>query len=165
MQPADLNRFCEILNGLAAVKPGKDLTKQALAIWWNSMQDWSIEEFAAAASHLALSVEFMPSPFHFQQLRKAAKPAAAEAWAIALERCKHWRIARDARDVIDRAVAGLGGYRAIAMADIERDLPHFQRRFAEYYAQLEDVESIRHALPSIAPQLQTPTLLGREGKL
>lgn len=161
MQPSDLERFCEILNGLAAIKPGKDLTREAIKLWWNSMQSWSIEEFTAAASHLASSVEFMPSPFHFEQLRKASKPTAAEAWQTVLKRCIDWRKPRDTEDVIDRAVAGIGGYRSIAMADTETALPHVQRRFNEAYAELDGALTVRQALPHLAP---APGLNARDGK-
>lgn len=160
MRVTDRKKFVETLNGLAAVKPGKELTDAALEIWWSSMKGWSIEEFVAAASHLASSVEFMPSPFNFEQLRKAAKPTDGEAWAEALKRCKAWRTGQAWDDVIERAVMAIGGYRSIAMADVETALPHIERRFKEAYAELEDVETVRQALPHIAP---APAINYRDG--
>lgn len=49
------------------------------------------------------------------------------------------------------------------MADVERDLPHIQRRFLEAYEELTDVECVREALPAIAsPQLSKKTANGFE---
>jgi hypothetical protein len=166
MQSSDLARFGEILNGLAAIKPGKELTKAALKIWWNAMQEWTIEEFAAAATHLASSVEFMPSPFHFEQLRKAGRPTADEAWQIALERCKHWRTPAEARDTVDRTAAAIGGYSTIALANQKTALPHVQRRFLEAYDKIDSACDVRKALPRIAPepQLPVPRINSRDGR-
>lgn len=161
MQASDRKRFLETINGLQSIKPGKELTHAALDLWWSALKDWSIEEFVAAASHLARSVEFMPSPFHFEQLRKASKPTTAEAWQTALKRCLDWRKPRETEDVIDRAVAGIGGYRAIAMADTEHSLPHFQHKFVAAYADLDGAVTVREALPNIAP---APGLNARDGK-
>jgi hypothetical protein len=80
MQPADKRKFLEIVNGMAAIKPGKPLTPAALDLFWNSMRRWSLDEFEQAANHLMTSVEFMPNPFHFEQLRKAGQKTAGEAW-------------------------------------------------------------------------------------
>jgi hypothetical protein len=161
MQATDRKKFCSTLNGLAAVKPGKELTPEALEIWWTAMRQWSIEEFVSAASHLASSVEFMPSPFHFEQLRKASKPTTGEAWKTALERCKQWRKGERLDDAIDRAAATVGGYRAIAMADTETALPHIERRFKEAFQELDDVETVREALPHLKP---APGINFRDGR-
>jgi hypothetical protein len=166
MQPGDRKKFLETLNGLATIKPGKDLTPAALELWWAAMRDWPIEEFTAAASHLARSVEFMPSPFHFEQLRKAGKPTADEAWRIALKRCKDWRAPRETQDAVDEAAASIGGYRSIALADIEIALPHVQRRFLEAYSGIAAVSEVRAALPTIAPtpELPAPRSNSRDGR-
>ena len=162
MRNSEKPRFCEVLAGLQLIKPGVKLTDAAYEIWWNAMRaDWTIEEFTAAASHLASAVEFMPSPFHFAQLRKASKPTAAEAWAAVLKRCLNWRNPIENPDVIDRAVAGIGGYRAIAMADTEHQLPHFQHKFVAAYNELDGAVEVRQALPNIAPM---PGLNARDGK-
>src|ERR1700759_829480 len=86
MIDADKAEFIGVLVGLAAIKPGKDLTREAYEIWWLAMRDnWTLEHFKSAASHLASSCEFMPSPYHFEQLRKAARQTAGEAFAQALQ--------------------------------------------------------------------------------
>lgn len=162
MQVTDRQKFVKTLNGLAALKPGKELTSEAIDIWWTSMRGWSIEEFVTAASHLAGSVEFMPSPFHFEQLRKASKPTDGEAWAEALKRCTAWRTGASWGDVIERAVAAVGGYRALAMADVESALPHIERRFKEAYAEMDDAETVRQALPHLAP---APGINYRDGQM
>jgi hypothetical protein len=161
MQATDRKKFVATLAGLAAVKPGKELTPEALEIWWSSMRGWTIEEFVTAASHLASSVEFMPSPFHFEELRKATKPTVGEAWTEALRRCPQWRAGKVWDDAIERAVMAIGGYRAIAMADLESALPHIERRFKEAYEEQDDVETVRQALPHLTP---APGINFRDGK-
>lgn len=148
MQPGDRAEFGRVLNGLAAIRRF-EITKDAAALWWASMQHWSIEDFRAAASHLVTACQFMPTPYDFEQLRRARLPSAAEAWTQALEGCVHWRTPeRLPNGRVERAARAVGGFRAIAMADIERDLPHVQRRFLEAYAELSDVEETRAALES-----------------
>lgn len=152
MNAVDKPRFVAVLVGLATVKPGKGLTPEALDIWWNAMQAWSLDDFRAAASHLARSLAFMPSPFDFEQLRKASRPNAAEAWAAALEHVRHGRWRREAAPpAIERAVRALGGWPVIAMSE-EAKLHFLERRFAEIYDGLQDVEDVRTALPGIAPR-------------
>lgn len=167
MRNSDKPEFVKVVNGLQAIKPGQKLTSDGIEIFWMSMQaDWSLEDFKAAAAHLARSVEFMPSPFHFERLRKAGKPTADEAWRIALERCNRWRTPREVQDSIDAAAAAIGGYRSIALADIESALPHVQRRFLDAYDKIAAVSEVRAALPSIAPTplLPAPRSNCRDGR-
>ncbi len=166
MTPADKPDFIKQLVGLAAIKPGKDLTPEAYEIWWQAMQTWSLEDFKAAAAQLARSVEFMPSPYHFEQLRKAGRPTAGEAWIAALEYArKGWTVWDGGKAsvsgsmpepddaLIDRAVRAVGGYEAIAMSNT--DATHFlERRFCEHYESIQDVQEVREALP----QLTRPTV-------
>ena len=163
MTPADKETFCAILNGLAAIKPGGKLTAEAYEVWWLAMQDWPLDQFRAAAAHLAKSVEFMPSPYHFEQLRKAARPTAGEAWAKAVASCRTawtpqgYRGGTSGDPLIDRAVHAIGGYAAIAQCD--HDKLHFlERRFAEHYGSIEDAEDVREALPQIAGPSTLPRL-------
>lgn len=154
MRATDRIEFVKALNGLAAIK-GKELTPEALEIWWRSMGRWSIEEFKAAASHLATAHEWMPNPFHFEQLRKAGEPTAGEAWLTVLGGKPLEPGSR-----VARAAAVCGGQQAIRMANVERDLPHVQRRFKEAYDELSEVDQVRDALPQLA---KIPPQLEREG--
>jgi hypothetical protein len=148
--PADKPKFIKQLVGLAAIKPGKDLTPEGCEIWWQAMQDWQLEEFQQAAAHLAKSVEFMPSPFHFEQLRKAGRPTAGEAWADIRAMARRSYEGEPADPIAARALQALGGLRAVAMCD--SDKVHFlERRFAEHFEQIQDAEGVRTALPQIAP--------------
>lgn len=157
MLPTDKPKFVEVLMGLAAIK-GKELTKEAINLWWASMSRWSVEEFASAASHLVTSCQFMPSPYDFEQLRRAGESTPSEAWAEALSACKNWRNLKSLPNGrISRAAAAVGGFQAIAMCNAEKDLPHVQRRFLEAYEELTDVESVREALPQFAPMLASKT--------
>lgn len=165
MLPTDKPAFCAILNGLATIKPGGKLTREAYEVWWLAMQDWPFDQFRAAAAHLAKSVEFMPSPFQFEQLRKAARPTVGEAWAKAVASCgsswtpQGYRGGTSGDPLIDRAVRTIGGYAAIAQSD-ENKLHFLERRFAEHYESIEDAEDVRQSLPQIAGPSQLPRLSG-----
>lgn len=160
MRDSDRAEFCRILTGLSAIKPGKQLTPEGLEVYFNALEDWSIEDFKAAASHLAKSCEFMPNPYHFEQLRRAAKPTAAEAWAEAIEHAAHggYRGGPLGDALIDTCVRALGGYKAIAMCD-EDKLHFLERRFCEHFETKMDAEEARDALPDLTdsrPMLEGP---------
>ena len=144
MLPTDRPEFLRTLNGLAAIK-GKELTPEALSLWWSAMAAWSIEDFKAAASHLAGEMEWMPQPFHFNQLRKAGELTPGEAWLRVLNGAQLEPGSR-----AYRAAQIVGGQQAIRHADIETALPHIQRRFLTAYEELSDVDGVREALPQIA---------------
>lgn len=152
MQPADRIEFVKILNGLALTKPGTTkLAPEALNLWWNSMQDWSIDEFRSAANHLARAVEFMPNPYHFEQLRKAGHETAGEAWQQVREMLPrlnwHERVSISPR--VDRVVRAMGGYQALALTNTD-NMPFREKRFRELWEELGDAEEARIALPSSA---------------
>lgn len=154
MQPEDKTRFLAVLNGLAAVKPGAKLTAPAFAMWWDSMRDWKIEEFEAAGAQLARTEAFMPNPYHFEQLRKAGRTTAGEAFSKAME------VARDCRrhdrmssgdPRIDAAASACGGYFAMGQHETEK-IGWLEKRFAEHYDAISDAEDVREAVPQIAGQ-------------
>lgn len=164
--PTDKAEFLRVLNGLAMIKPGNaKLTEEVLDLWWAAMRDWTIADFKAAATHLAKSVEFMPSPFHFEQLRKAGRPVAGEAWAAVLEYVRQGTVLWDggyrefsekytntslASDPVAlRAVAALGGFQQVAMCQNDQ-LPFMERRFCEHYETMQDSEEVRVSVPQIA---------------
>lgn len=153
MQPSDRAEFLKVLNGLAAMK-GKPLAVEALDLWWLSMQTWTLADFKSAAGHLVGSCQFMPTPYDFNQLKKAGEQTPGEAWAAALKLCLDWRnVQPDSR--ILRAANAVGGLRFIAHSNIEDDLPFVEKRFKEAYEELADVESVREALPGIAPRIES----------
>lgn len=154
MRPTDRAEFVRTLNGVAAIK-GKDLTPEALSVWWSAMAAWSIEDFKAAASHLVTTCQFMPTPYDFAQLRKAGEATGGEAW---LEVLSGRALVPGSRAA--RAAAIVGGQQAIRHADIETALPHIQRRFLTAYEELSDVDVVREALPQIAAPEETKRLGG-----
>ncbi len=169
MTAADKVEFAKIINGLQAIKPGQKLTPEGIEIFWNAMRDWPIEAFKAAAEHLAATVEFMPNPFHFNQLRKATALPVGDAWEIALQRCSGWngRKKATADDVIDFASKAIGGYRAIALANIETQLPYLLKRFTEAYEEAQCRDEIINKLPMLTQhvvnaekQLELKTVIG-----
>lgn len=150
MTPKNEPEFARIVTGLAAIKPGKALTPEGIALFWGAMQDWTIEEFRSAAAHLARSVEFMPNPYHFEQLRRASKPTAGESWAKAIAHAASsaYRAGPLWDPIIDSCVEALGGYVAIAMTDTDK-LHFLERRFCEHFEAKSDVDVARAALPNV----------------
>lgn len=149
MRDEEKPEFVKILMGLAAIKPGGGmLTKESYEIWWSAMRGWDLSDFRAAASHLASTVEFMPSPYQFNQLKKAEEFTDGEAWAIALRACRDWRNPdKLPTGRIAAAIRSIGGWKSLAMADSEKDNPHLERRFKKAYEEIGEVEAIRVALP------------------
>jgi hypothetical protein len=159
MTPNDEAEFGAVLMGLASIKPGNKLTPQGVEIFWAAMQDWTLPDFKAAAAELSRRIEFMPSPFHFDQLRKAGRLTAGEAWerarrasgsAIQCGQVTHNGTCGD--PVIDRAVRAIGGYGVIAMCETSK-LPFLERRFAEHLDSIQDADDTRKALPHIVDEL------------
>jgi hypothetical protein len=163
MQPNDKPQFLAVLNGLAAIKPGAKITTEGLNLWWSAFENWTIEEFREAAAHLAKSSEFMPNPYHFEQLRKAGRMTSGEAWAKVLEYVRgggyhQWDCGlptwnKDHPQLTDplilAAVRAIGGFDAIAMSKTDQT-PFLERRFAEHYDAISDVEDVRESVPRIA---------------
>lgn len=141
--------FVAALTELAALKPGAKLARESYAAWWNIMRGgWSLEAFQQACQHLARTVEFMPNPFHFEQLRKAQRPTPGEAWARALDCGRHGR-STSGDALIDAAVRAIGGYRAIGMSEVDKTR-FLEMRFCEHYERLGEVDEIRERLPELA---------------
>lgn len=168
MTPDDKKPFAEIVTGFAELK-GKSLSKAALSLFWNSMQHWDIDDFRAAANQLVRSCEFMPTPKDFEDLRKAGRPTAGEAWALVRQHAKgaiqcgqivHSHSCGDR--FIDRCANAIGGYGAVAMCDSDK-LHFLEKRFAEHFATMQESEDIREAVPQIAhsrARLNGPTKAG-----
>jgi hypothetical protein len=147
MTPADRQPFLEVLGAFADLK-GKKLTSAALELYWRAMQHWPLEEFQDAAAHLLRTCEFMPMPRDFENLRKAGRPTAGEAWAqvLAIARCGG---TESGDELTDRAAAAIGGYRAVSMSETDRT-PFLERRFCEHYEAIQEAEEARRGVPQIA---------------
>jgi len=156
--------FVAVLNGLAAIKPGAKLTPEALDVWWAAMRGWSLTEFREAAAHLAKTVEFMPNPFHFERVRKAGEHTAAEAWSLVLANVRRgeYRNGISVGERADRVVRAMGGYHVLGMSSTA-DLHFREKRFAELWDQLADVEEARTAVPSLAAPKAEPALYNASG--
>lgn len=147
MLPADKPEMVRVLTGLAAIKPGAKLTPEGLETWWQAMRAWSLEDFKSAASFLAGTHEFMPNPFHFEQLRRAGRATAGEAWARAVAAAR--RGGGTDCPLIEKAVQAMGGWLVLRMSD-EDKLHFLERRFAEHYDDIRDADDTRDAIPAIA---------------
>lgn len=153
MNVSDKPEFLRILTGLAAIKPGKPLTPEGLEVYWLALSDWDVVQFREAASHLAKSVEFMPNPYHFEQLRKAGQQTAGEAFGTARMICRslsprEFRNHASGDPKLDKAIRACGGWEALAMCTSE-NIGFFERRFAEHYEAISDAEDIRDELPAL----------------
>jgi hypothetical protein len=148
MTPEDRKPFVEVVLGFAELK-GKQLSAPAIELYWRAMQRWSIEDFREAAQHLLTTCEFMPTPKDFEDLRRAQEPTAGEAWELALHgRAPHGSRAWKAGQIVSNG-------RRLGHMDVERELPHVQRRFFEVYRELADVEESRVALPLLGSPHRT----------
>jgi hypothetical protein len=157
MTPDDKPMFVAALTELAALKPGAKLSPETYGAWWNAMQDWDLADFRAACAQLAKTSEFMPNPFHFEQLRKAGRKTAGEAWAEVLHyvRYGYSRVGvwfngspKPTDPLLLSAVRAIGGWDAIAMSPTDQTR-FLERRFAEHYEQIQEHEEVREALPHL----------------
>lgn len=160
MNPSDKHQFGTIVLSFAELR-GKTLSTPAVELFWNAMQDWDITEFTRAAEHLLKSSQFMPTPYDFEQLRKAAtRPTAGEAWSKACAYCRSaiWSDLRSStatcgEPLIDRAVHMIGGYEALGLCETDK-LGFRERSFIEHYEALQDVTEVRQALPQLTSALR-----------
>lgn len=147
MTPADRPAFLQVVLGFAELK-GRQLSAPALELYWSAMQHWELAGFRAAAEELLRRSEFMPTPKDFEDLRRAGRMTAGEAWAIAREAIRYG-YRSSTHPLIDRVVQILGGYYALGLLNSDQ-MPFLERRFAEHYEDLQDVEEVRQAVPQIA---------------
>lgn len=145
----DRKEFIEVVLGFAELK-GKQLSAPALELYWRSMQDWALTDFLAAAEQLLRTSEFMPLPKDFEDLRRAGRPTAGEAWIHVLEHARrsHQEL-RLEDEVANRALRAIGGIRAIAMSSTDKTT-FLEKRFCEHYEQLQSVQEVRDSVPQIS---------------
>jgi hypothetical protein len=137
MQAQDRRAFLEVVLGFAELK-GKTLSGPALELYWNAMQDWTLDEFKQAANALLKSSEFMPTPKDFYDLRRKMRPTAAEAWSL---------FPTDPRAKRALAIAAQGRNPGHIPLD---ELKWVQKRFMEVYDELTDVDDARESVPLLA---------------
>jgi hypothetical protein len=148
VKPTDRKKFLEVVVGFAELK-GKSLSAPALELYWRSLQHWSLEDFQLAAEQLLRSCEFMPLPKDFEDLRKAGRETAGEAWATVLECARGGRALPQGEPLLARAVNAIGGLRAVMMSDVDKT-QFLERRFCEHFEQMQDSDEVREAVPEIA---------------
>lgn len=179
MKPTDRKAFIEVVLGFAELK-GKQLSAPALELYWRSLQHWPLDDFRASAEQLLRTCEFMPLPKDFEDLRKAGRPTAGEAWAAVLDFVRSGyspnfptRLPTRgplADPLVQRAVNAVGGFRAVAMSDVDAT-QFLERRFCEHFEAVQDCDDVREALPQIAftdrrsltGPVKASNLLGRLG--
>lgn len=158
MTPADKPKFLAALNELALLKHGTRLSTEAYDAWWNAMSPtWELDEFRGACTRLRDSVPYMPNPFHFAQLKRAAGETDGELWAAALAHARSLPVSGgylmdkpSGHPMVDSAAHAVGGFRVIANAN-ERDLQFIGKRFTEHLEAFREAWAVREVLPSLMP--------------
>ena len=161
MQASDYPRFQAVMTGMAELYQ-RELSGPLLDVYWLALADWELHEFEAAARQLMKTEEFMPKPTAFNSLRKAGRMTAGEAWAYVLKFARtefnFWDSGRPTikpsaifpeSNLINRAVAAIGGYSAIAGSNTDKT-QFLEKRFCEHYESLQDADEVREAVPEIA---------------
>lgn len=159
MTPADKQRFAETLAALCEIR-GKQLSRQASELYWQTMQSWPIEAFEQAARHLLRTAQWFPTPAEFEALRDAGRLTPTEAWALVRERIHRgtWRRQPGDPDYspmppdIERTVTACGGWYRMSQST-NAALDRLERTFVEQYVALETVARVRADCPAL---VQTP---------
>lgn len=167
MRDTDRAEFARIVNGLSGIKPGQKLTADGLELFWRAMQHWDLAVFRDAAAQLARTVEFMPNPYHFEQLRKAQCVTVGEAFDIARRVCREahprdFPTLSSGNERIDAAIRACGGWSALAVTTAE-NRGFFENRFRDHFEAISDAEDTRAALPDLTggPKLRVTDEHGR----
>jgi hypothetical protein len=155
--PADKSEFSKVLLAFCELK-GKQLSLAAVDLYWRSMQRWSLRDFQMAAEQLLRTCEFMPTPKDFEDLRKAGRPTAGEAWSLARKHAdsclSHGHVTGGGTcgdPFIDRVVHMIGGYGVLFMCESDK-LGFLERRFAEHFATAQEATDTRDAVPQLTRQ-------------
>lgn len=151
MNKNDRPDFMHTLAGLAG-HYNQELTAADFELWWSGFQNWSIEDFNAAAAVLFKRCHFMPKGADFEDLRRESVPSAAEAWGNVLEILPGGYRDGGIDELTDKAIAMLGGYRDLAMMPTER-LDFRRREFVEAYESVIDAQIRAGLLPLRLPAL------------
>jgi len=152
MQATDKPDFLKVINGIAAMRKSP-ITTEALDLWWACMTDWKIADFKAAAIQVLKTSTFMPTPKDFEDLRKAGRETAGEAFAgigrWLVYSPNGYTVAANTPRPIAAAIRAMGGADAYAMCEVDK-LPFLERRFCDHYDQIMSHEDTREAVPQIA---------------
>lgn len=151
MNLEDADKFRNLIRGMARMF-SVDADVLLLDTYWLALKSWPIEDFEAACAHLLQSAKFMPRPVDFNELRKASRPSAGEAFAKAMavaRDCSPHRPATSGDPVIDAAARACGGYFAMGMQETDK-IGFLERRFTEHFDAIADREDVREALPQLA---------------
>ena len=153
MQPGDRKRFAQVLLAFGEIH-GRTLTKEALELYWATMQHWDIQDFESAAKELLRASQWFPKPFDFEALRDAGELQAPEAWALALQHVRSgaWRNGSDRPldHLVHATAAAVGGWYAIATTPEPR-MGFVERNFLQHFETLRVASRTRTRAPAIAP--------------
>lgn len=138
MKRADYDRFANLLNAWAEIH-GKPLSTGAIALWWQALERYEIDQVERAFAQLVRDADrgqFMPKPADvIRILDGTSSDRAALAWGKVLEAAR--RVGGYSDVVFDdaaihAAVEDLGGWPAICRTDMD-ELSYAQHRFAQAY--------------------------------
>lgn len=138
MNRADYSRFANLLKAWAEIH-GKPLSAGAIALWWQALERYDIDQVEHAFAQLVRDADrgqFMPKPADvIRILDGTSGDRAAVAWGKVLDAAR--RVGAYSDVVFDdapihAAVEDLGGWPAICRTDMEQ-LSYAQHRFAQAY--------------------------------
>lgn len=152
MTPNDFQRFKAVMAGMGRVF-GADVDSVLLDAYWLALRDWTLTDFEGAAVHLMANSQFMPKPADFNELRKAGRETAGEAFQRARQIVRslfprEYSSHQSGDPRLDAAIRACGGYEALAMCTTE-SIGFFENRFREHYESITDAEDVRGALPNL----------------
>ena len=151
MQTSDRKAFAETLLAAGELYQ-RDITEQAVRLWWDTLKGYPIERVQAAmAGHIRVS-HFMPQPSDLIRYIDGSPTDKAErAWLLVLEAARvHGQNRSVAFDdpLIPAVVLGMGGFSLICMCPTQ-ELHWLARRFTDRYLSclLRPPDSLPRYLP------------------
>lgn len=179
MEVANKPDFLRRLLGLAEIY-AKTLSKDAIELYWNALNDLSFDEFSRAANVLARTARFFPKPAEFRSL-VLPDPALEAALAYGkVEQAFHeagiYKSVIFDDPTIHAAIEHLGGWQEYCNTPDEK-LVFYRRDFEKYYAlfnervksgQLTPIPVLLglYALDDHASKkAKAPVLIGDKGKI
>lgn len=176
MKASDRLKFFEVLGGVHDFY-GRDLSKFAGQVWWQSCETFELEQVSKAFSAHLMDAEhgrFMPKPADLVRVLQGTRTdRSLMAWAKvfdAIQRVGGYTSVCFDDGLIHAAIEDMGGWVTLCRSDAD-ELPFMQKRFCDtfkayttrggdvaYPAQLRGAAAIDNATRGYA--IGRPTLIG-----
>lgn len=165
--------FHSSLKMFRALWPHEEWTEARIAVYLMALADIHDDVYLAAVERIIKQATYLPKPHEIRAAAEAVLeahgqlPASPEAaWSLVLHRGRTWYDGQPVRvgnPLIDEALRSIGGLRAVAMAESERQLAFLRRDFLQLYtakraAEIELSGGLAQPLP--AGHAPAPALTG-----